>query len=77
MTEPGELADASWLTSLEASLEGLSPRTRYDELAREFFVSEPEGEPPVVRLVLQSLLVRIHGVCPHPSRHPYGAEPPF
>lgn len=62
MTEPEELADSGWFTTLEAALEILAPGTGYDELAREYFVLDPEGEPPMGRLVLQSLLVRIHGL---------------
>ena len=62
MTEPEDLADTSWFTTLEAALQILAPGTQYDELAREYFVPDPEGEPPMERLVMQSLLVRIHGL---------------
>jgi len=61
-TNAENLVDTSWFTTLEAALKLLTPGARYDELALRHFVPVPEGEPSIERLVLQSLLVRIHGL---------------
>lgn len=55
------LADTDWFTTLEAAAAVLAPGERYHILARRYFPAI-SGEPPMERLVSQSLLVRIHGL---------------
>lgn len=62
MADAQEVADTSWFTTLEAALAELAPGTHYDELTQRWFMPSPIGEPPIERLVMQSLLVRIHGL---------------
>jgi hypothetical protein len=61
-TNAENLVDTNWFTTLDTAPELLAPGARYDELARRHFVPVSKGEPPIGRLVLQSLLVRIHGL---------------
>ena len=57
-----QILDTSWFTTLEEAMPQLRPVGRYDNLAAWAFGPSGINEFDIESLVLQSLLVRVHGL---------------
>ena len=57
-----QILDTSWFTTLEEAMPQLRPVGRYDNLAAWAFGPSGINELDIESLVLQSLLVRVHGL---------------